>query len=137
MSATAATVKAPASTVEAAALDSATCGTMKAADGPAMKTSNRTARVAASAVVAASVAVAATVAPAGATIVAASPTPTAASPISVIPRAGADEYAASEPVRTVVAIRRASVRVISVVAVRANRSRANSYAHRDLGLRVG
>ena len=53
------------------------------------------------------------------------------------PRAGADEYAASEPVRTVVAIRRASVRVISVVAVRANRSRANSYAHRDLGLRVG
>jgi hypothetical protein len=46
----------------------------------------------------------------------------AASPISVIPRAGADEVSADEPVRAVVAVGRTSIRVIIIVAVSAYRS---------------
>jgi hypothetical protein len=62
----------------------------------------------------------------------------------VIPRPGADKDTAGEPRGTVIAIRRASVRIIPVVAVSANRripvsavSRsANSDANRDLGMGV-
>ncbi len=59
------------------------------------------------------------------------------------PRAGADEHAAHKPIGTVVAVRRASVRVVPVVAIRANRSRPHrnadwphSHAHRNLRLRI-
>ena len=45
--------------------------------------------------------------------------------VDVIPRASADEDAADKPVRTVVTIGRACVRWIRIVAVDANRLRAN------------
>jgi hypothetical protein len=44
---------------------------------------------------------------------------------AVIPRAGTDEDSAGEPARTVVAIGRACVRIIGIVAVRADRSRSH------------
>ena len=52
----------------------------------------------------------------------------------VIPRPRADKHAADEPIGTVIAVRRASVRIIAVVSVgaywrRPNVSRANSYAN--------
>lgn len=55
-------------------------------------------------------------------------------PISVVPRAGADEDSTDEPIRTVVAVWRARVRRIRVIAVGANRSwtdvrRANANSH--------
>jgi len=72
---------------------------------------------------------------------------TRVSPIAVVPRAGTDEDSADEPVRTVVAVGRAGVRRIVVVAVGANRSwsdyrwahsdchGSNSDSHTDLRLR--
>jgi hypothetical protein len=64
--------------------------------------------------------------------------------VSVKPRSRADEQTTGEPARSVVAVRRTSVRRISVVAVLAYRrsgivSRAKSYTHAnpDLGLRIG
>jgi hypothetical protein len=64
----------------------------------------------------------------------------AASPVTVIPRAGADKHAAYEPVWPVITIRCASVRIIPIVAVgadgtnaRVNRTDANS--HGNLGMR--
>jgi len=76
-----------------------------------------------------------TVGPSRPAIVAAAP--------AVIPRACADKHAAYEVIRPIVAVRRASVGVIPVVAIIANgRSanpgvhRANSNAHPDLRLRV-
>jgi hypothetical protein len=51
-----------------------------------------------------------------------------------VPRAGTDEQTTREVARTVVTVRRASVWVISVVTVRANRSRADvarTDAHSD------
>jgi hypothetical protein len=60
---------------------------------------------------------------------------------AVIPGAGADEPAAYEPARPIVAVRRASVRIIAVVSIRANRrwaygcsNRTNSNAHGNLGV---
>ena len=58
------------------------------------------------------------------------------SPIAVIPRAGADEDSTDEPFRTVVAVGRAGVRRIVVVAVGANRSwsdhcRADTHCNRS------
>jgi hypothetical protein len=61
--------------------------------------------------------------------------PATASP--AIPRASTDKQSARKPARTVVAERRAGVRVISVVAIRACRLYTNSYANRDLRLRIG
>lgn len=62
-----------------------------------------------------------------------------------VPRANADEEAAGEPVRTVIAIRRASVWIIRVVAPlavrraiiarRIHNGRTNTHANRDLGIR--
>jgi hypothetical protein len=43
----------------------------------------------------------------------------------VEPRARADEHTSSEPVRAVVAVRRASVGVVAIVAVSANWRRAH------------
>lgn len=61
--------------------------------------------------------------------------------IAVIPRAGTDKYATHEVIRTVVAVRRARVGIIPIVAVSAYRSRPvihgrpDSHADRDV-LRV-
>jgi hypothetical protein len=61
--------------------------------------------------------------------------------ISVIPRAGTDERAAYKPARPIVTVRRASVRIIAVVSICANRrwaygggNRTNSNAHGNLGM---
>jgi len=51
-------------------------------------------------------------------------TPVAVAP-SMEPRAGADEHAAHEPIRSVVAIGGAGIRIIPVIAVGANRRGAN------------
>src|SRR5580692_9305394 len=61
--------------------------------------------------------------------------------VAVIPRPCANEDAAHEPSRPIVAIRRARVRIIGVIAVGACRcrthvARAHANAHCDLGLRV-
>ena len=72
--------------------------------------------------------------------------PIAAPVKPVEPRAGADKHATNEPVRAVVAVRRAGVRVVAIIAVRTNRCRtvvgrsviiawAHSYAHKH-SLRV-
>jgi len=66
---------------------------------------------------------------------AASPTSPAPRASPAIPRTGANEYAAREPTRSVVPVRSASVRVISVVTVVAYRRPANSNTHRNLCLR--
>jgi hypothetical protein len=60
---------------------------------------------------------------------------------SVEPRTCADEYAAHEPIRSIVAVRRAGIGSIVVVAVGANRCRAviprtDSDAHCNLGVRL-
>jgi hypothetical protein len=47
----------------------------------------------------------------------------AATPVAVIPRACADKEATHEPARSVVAIRRACVRIVVVIAPRTNWSR--------------
>jgi hypothetical protein len=61
--------------------------------------------------------------------------------IAVIPRAGADERAAYEPARPIVTVRRASIRIITVVSIRANRRWAydcgngtNSNTHGNLSV---
>jgi hypothetical protein len=87
-------------------------------------------------------AISATIAVSTATVGPARPAIIAVTP-AVIPRARADKHAAYEVVRPIVAVRRAIVRVIPVVAISANRRganpgvhRANSNAHPDLRLRV-
>src|SRR5271165_6374738 len=45
--------------------------------------------------------------------------------IPAIPRPGADEDAAREPARTIVAVRRARIRVVVIVTVAARRSRTH------------
>ena len=73
--------------------------------------------------------------------------PIAASVKPVEPRPGTDKHATGEPLRSVVAVRRAGVRVVAIIAVRANRCRAvvsrsviiaggDSYAYKH-SLRVG
>lgn len=80
--------------------------------------------------------------------VAAAPVPAAiaptAAPTPVIPGTCADEDAACEPLRTVVTIRGASIRIVSVITPIANRGsisdrrgnhrRPNSHANRNLGI---
>jgi hypothetical protein len=63
--------------------------------------------------------------------------PTATTPTAApaIPRTGTYKQSARKPVRSVEAVRRAGVRIISIVAVRAYRLYANS--DRDLRLRIG
>ena len=63
----------------------------------------------------------------------AAPTPWAS---PAIPRTSPDKHSPSKPTRSVVAVRRAGVRIISIVAVGANRSCANAYPNRDLRLRI-
>jgi hypothetical protein len=75
-------------------------------------------------------------------------TPIAATPIAVVPGAGADKHAAHKPVGPVVAVRRAGVGVIIIIAVgtnwrwayvsRAVVARAYTYAKiHSLGARKG
>jgi len=73
------------------------------------------------------------------------PSIVAASVPAVVPRPRADKHAPYEPVRPIVAVRRARIRVIWVVSIRANRRGANPGIHRaysnpnshsDLRLRV-
>jgi hypothetical protein len=63
--------------------------------------------------------------------------------VAVIPRAGTDEHSTREPARPIIAIRRASVRIVSVVTVGTNgggsyarRDRTHSNADRNLGVSV-
>ena len=67
-----------------------------------------------------------------------------AAPVSVVPRTSADEYPTHKPIRAVEAVGRARVRIVVIVAVRANGRRAviarsNSDANGDLrlGIRSG
>jgi len=85
------------------------------------------------------IAISRTVAEAGASIIAAAPVK------AVKPRSGTDKEATHEVIRAVVAVGRASVRVIAIIPVGASRSgadtcvnRANSNPHADadLSLRV-
>src|SRR5208282_5940283 len=72
-----------------------------------------------------------------ATVIAAAAVPAMAP--AVVPRAGADKYAADKPVRAVIAVRRAGVRGIRVVAVDTGGSRAQigrATADADHHLRV-
>jgi len=63
---------------------------------------------------------------------------------AVIPRAGANEQAAGKPIRTVIAVRSASIRIVSVIAVSTHwwaiRNRraigTNTYSNRNLCMRV-
>ena len=71
-----------------------------------------------------------------------------AAPVKPVePGAGTDKHATDEPLRSVVAVRRAGVRVVAIIAVRTNRCRAvvgrsviiagtHSYAHKH-SLRLG
>ena len=47
-----------------------------------------------------------------------------ATPVAAIPGTGADEHATDEPARSVVPVRRASVRIVRVIAIGTNRSDA-------------
>jgi hypothetical protein len=71
--------------------------------------------------------------------------PASTAPISVIPGASADENTTDEPVRAIVAIGRAGIRSVVVIAPRANRGRivvasvipvavADGYANPHLGI---
>jgi hypothetical protein len=78
-------------------------------------------------------------APSCATVVAPSVTPAAATPVAVIPGAGADEDSTYKPIRSVIAIGRARIWVIVVVSIvadwrGANVARTKSNAHADLSL---
>jgi hypothetical protein len=60
-------------------------------------------------------------------------------PAATVAPAGADEHATSEPIRPIVAVRRASIRRVAVVAVvahwrTAHVARANPHAHTHLRL---
>jgi hypothetical protein len=61
---------------------------------------------------------------------------TAPTAVPAPPRTSADKQSTRKPVRPVVAIRRAGIRVISVVAVRACRLCIHSHANRNLRLRI-
>jgi hypothetical protein len=74
-------------------------------------------------------------APRVAAVVVATPVSTAAI-VAVVPRAGADKDAADEVIGTVKAIRCASVGVVAIVSIRANRSRADSDANGNLSMGV-
>jgi hypothetical protein len=68
--------------------------------------------------------------------------PIAAPVKPVVPRPGTDKHATGKPFRSVVAVRRAGVRIVAIIAVSANRCRsviiagAHSYAYKH-SLRVG
>ncbi len=51
--------------------------------------------------------------------------------VSVIPGASADKYAANKPVRPVIPVWSASVRIIAVVSIRANRRRPDARDNRS------
>src|SRR5579871_1992970 len=56
-------------------------------------------------------------------------TPVAEPPRTMEPRSRSDEHATSEPIRTVVSVRRASVRIVAVVAIFTNGRRSNCDAY--------
>src|SRR5262245_9234706 len=79
--------------------------------------------------------------PIGAPVIGPRPAVVTAPLVAMEPRAGADENAVHKPVRTVVAVRSATIRVVAVVAVGAIRrarsgckNRTNSHADRDAHL---
>jgi hypothetical protein len=97
-----------------------------------------TAVVSSPSIVAASIE-AATVAPTTASVEGASPV--AVSPIAVVPRPGSNESSTYEPVRSVVAVRSAGVRIVIVITVTAEGrttyvsiTRAKSNANRNLAM---
>jgi hypothetical protein len=58
--------------------------------------------------------------------------------VAAVPGAGADKDAAYKPIRTVVAVRRTSIRVIRIVAICADRSRADvARANPDTNRKLG
>jgi hypothetical protein len=148
-----------ASTMEAA------CGTAAEATAAAISTScaaagvaaSRTARIAACAAsvsvvipVGVAVCIAATVPtaiPVPSAVAVAATEPVAISAAPVIPRANADEEATVKPAGTVVAIRRASIRIIGVIAPlairravvsrRRNHFGTDAHSNRYLGIRRG
>jgi len=68
----------------------------------------------------------------------------AASPVAVVPRPGSNENSAHEPVRSVVGVRSAGVRIVIVVAITADGRttyvsipRAKSYANPNRNLAMG
>lgn len=137
---TAAAVEA-AATMKTTAAMKAACRSTISATYCAVVSAHRPTRVPTSADKAATAIVSASAVIAAAPVVAG--TPTTASPISVIPRSGTDEDSPSEPVRSVIAVGCASIRIIIVVAVVTDRrsadvSRAKPYTYADsnLSLRV-
>jgi hypothetical protein len=127
-----ATTAANASAMVAAACAAAVVATGAAADEcvaatgipgrPAVKAAS-TSGVSNSAAIAAVISSAAVVSTA--TVVAAATVVATASPVAVIPGASTDKEAADEPARSIVSIRRASVRIVVVVAPRTDRSRVS------------
>ena len=133
------TVESTGAAVESATRPTMKSTAMKSAADVTVEAANRAMCKAARAYKAASTEAASTYETA--TIESMAPTP-AASPTSpapraspAIPRTGANEYATSKPTGSVVPVRSASVRVISVIAVVAYRRPTNSNTHRDLRLR--
>src|SRR5271165_5215651 len=64
------------------------------------------------------------------TVPSVTPTPASQPPRTVEPWASPDEDATSKPVSTVVSVRRATVRIVSVVSILTDRRCANCYADR-------
>lgn len=126
-----------AAAVESAAATVETSATVKAACGAAMEAANRTMGKPACTKGTASD-------EARTPVEAVTITPAAAAPAvsPAIPRTSTNEYATHKPVRSVVAVRRARVGIIIVVAVSAGRrspniARSNCHANPYLCLRIG
>jgi hypothetical protein len=136
------TVESTGAAVESATRPTMKSTTVKSAADVTVEAANRTMREAArtyeaSSTEASSTIEAATIAPASASIEAATVAPASPTPRAspAIPGTGANEYAAREPTGSVVTIRSASIRCISVITVVAYRRPANSNTHRNLCLR--
>jgi hypothetical protein len=69
------------------------------------------------------------------------PVPAIAIPVAAIPGSRTDEDSAEEPRRSIVPVRRAGIRIVTVIAISADRSgiaiAPNSNSNRDLSMRVG
>ncbi len=130
------TVKATTSAVEAASPVEATAAmkTATAVEPASGIAASRTAPIAtiawAIAVTSPEAAVSAPIAISPATVGPAGPAIVAATAPAVIPGACADKHAAYEPVRSIVAVRRAGIGCISVIAISTDRRGANPGIHR-------
>ena len=134
--ASAAAVEASATTVEATARGSVE--TIATVEPVTTKSTAVASPSVACVTIVASTAPTATVAPTAAAVKTVAPT--AAPTMSpAIPGAGADKHSTSEPIRPIVAVRRASIRRVAVVAIVAHRrtaniARADPHAHTHLRL---